>query len=149
MLFNHSRKCFNSMGRMQKRTFTKNCSFLWYFERRKGKKIWFPRLCQKYFQTGDLIYCNTRGITVCCYHNESCSTNYDLVNDRMTKRSVQFLSDPRKALWEKVRYQKYDTCHAIIGYDASKCAEDCEALKHSVFAKNCASSNGLYKCCIR
>ena len=67
----------------------------------------------------------------------------------MTVRSVEYLKDPKKALSDMVEYLQYDRCHAIIGYDASKCADDCEALKNEDFAQNCASNNGLYKCCIR
>jgi hypothetical protein len=40
-------------------------------------------------------------------------------------------------------------CHAIEGYDASKCAEDCQKAETEDFAKNCTSGGGFFKCCIR
>ena len=43
----------------------------------------------------------------------------------MSVRSVEYLKDPKKALSDMVEYLQHDTCHAINGYDASKCADDC------------------------
>ena len=67
----------------------------------------------------------------------------------MEQRSIKFRKDPKKVLKDMIEKQKYDTCHEIEEYDATQCAQDCEALAEEPFAKNCSSSNGLYKCCIR
>jgi hypothetical protein len=101
-------------------------------------------------KTGDLVYCNDRGRSSCCFHNEACSKNYSAaVHDKMTNQSIKFLKNPKKFLGDMVKHLKYDTCHAIEEYDASQCEEDCIKLGKGEFAKNCTENAGLYKCCIR
>jgi len=101
-------------------------------------------------ETGDFLYCKDRGKTSCCFHNESCAEKYDeVVHDKMTNGAISFLQNTTAFLEEMVAIQKYDTCHAILGYDASVCAKDCTELENSTFAKNCSDSGGMFKCCIR
>ena len=100
-------------------------------------------------KTGDLLYCKDRGQTACCFHNESCSKTYEAVHDRLTRQSMKFLKDPKEFLQDMVDNLNYDTCHAITHNDATKCAEDCKRLEREDFAKDCAATDGLFKCCIR
>jgi len=100
-------------------------------------------------QPGDFLYCKQRGQTYCCFHNESCSEEYKVVHDKMTKGAISFLKNTTGFLEGMVTKKNYDTCHAIIGYDASVCAKDCTELEKSTFAKNCSDSGGMFKCCIR
>ena len=67
----------------------------------------------------------------------------------MFENAQYYLASPSQFLKGMVKNLKYDTCHAIDEYDASKCDEDCTELGKSEFAKNCTDNAGLYKCCIR
>ena len=101
-------------------------------------------------KTGDMLYCNDRGRTSCCFHNEACSKNYTIaIHDRMTSQATQFMNNPQEFLEDMVKNLNYDTCHTITDYDATKCAEDCKHLEREAFAKDCVKNGGLYKCCIR
>ena len=70
-------------------------------------------------------------------------------NNVMEKNSRKYLENPKKFLHDLVHMSKYDTCHATVGYDASKCGDDCDKLENSEFAKECRAKKGLFKCCIR
>ena len=96
------------------------------------------------------MYCKNRGVTKCCFVNESCSETYESdVKSKLEEKPVAYLKNPKEILNKRVSMENYDTCHTIKGYDASKCAEDCNDLKRSKFAKKCEKNNGVYKCCIR
>ena len=36
-------------------------------------------------QTGNLLYCKTRGRTSCCFEKEECVKSYNVVNDAVRK----------------------------------------------------------------
>ena len=135
---------------MQERTFKKFGSTMWISEHRQGTNKPMQQFCSQHLlKTGDLLYCKTRGTTSCCYKNESCSKNYDLVHDRMMRQSTKFRKNPKEFLSDMVKNLNYDTCHAITNNDATKCAEDCKQLRREDFAKDCGKNGGLFKCCIR
>ena len=67
----------------------------------------------------------------------------------MVQRAIDFKEDTPRFLDNWVKKLGQDTCHAIKGYDVSKCHRDCKALEKSAFARNCQKEGGFYKCCIR
>jgi len=105
-----------------------------------------PRNIEK---TGDLLYCNERGTTSCCFQNEVCGADMVEINNKMLYNSINYLKNKEKYLSNLVDKEGYDSCHPIRGYDASVCEQDCKKLQESEFARNCSKNNGLYKCCIR
>ena len=99
---------------------------------------------------GILLYCKDRGQTSCCVYGESCSNDYyKTINGELEKKSAKFLSSTNVYISYMVEQMSYDSCYRIDGLNASKCAEDCEALAKSDFAQNCERDKGLFKCCIR
>ena len=102
-----------------------------------------------FLQVGELLYCNNRGMTSCCFVNEKCGGNWDTINDEMTQKAVDFLQNPKVFVTDLVKKAGYDTCHRTEEYDADQCHQDCQEQEKSDFARNCTKDGGLYKCCIR
>jgi len=100
-------------------------------------------------EAGELMFCRNRGLTICCFHKHRCMETWTGINKNYEEIAVQYLADKEKSL-SQIRLQYgYKTCHAIDGYDATKCAEDCDRFKTSYLAKECEKRNGVFKCCIR
>ena len=96
-----------------------------------------------------MLYCNTRGITSCCFVDEKCGGNWGNINDEMTQQAVGFLQKPQVFIDNLANNAGYDSCHRTQEYDADQCHQDCEKQEKSNFAKKCREGGGLYKCCIR
>ena len=102
-----------------------------------------------FLQVGELLYCNNRGVTSCCFVNEKCGGNWLAINDEMTQKAVDFLRKPKVFLSNLVRKDGYDSCHRTQEYDADQCHQKCQKQEESDFAKKCREGGGVYKCCIR
>lgn len=106
-------------------------------------------------KTGKPLYCKQKNLITCCFNNTECAETYKIVENEpvvhhdMVNRAVEFMKDPDKYIKEEVERKKYDTCHLIKEYDATKCQQDCLELEKSDFAEDCKKKNGLFKCCIR
>ena len=100
-------------------------------------------------QVGELLYCYDRGRTSCCFVEEKCGGNFQVINDEMTQKAVDFLQKPEAFLSNLVRKAGYDSCHRTEEYDADQCHQDCQEQENSNFAVKCREGGGLYKCCIR
>ena len=96
-----------------------------------------------------MLYCKSKNETSCCFTGVLCSKDYvkDVHGDLEVK-STLFLENKRY-LKHMEHDHRYDSCHRINGLDASKCAQDCEKIALSKFAKKCKNDGGLFKCCIR
>ena len=97
---------------------------------------------------GELLYCNKRGALTCCFANESCET-WTNIQTSIHMNAKEYLMDRNNVLNNLVKLSGYKTCHHLDSLDASKCANDCKKLEKGEFAKNCKSTGGLFKCCIR
>ena len=82
--------------------------------------------------------------TLPCYLKIKCNAQ----TLQMLRRSIYFLNNTRQFLANWVELG-HDTCHRTHGYDAEKCHQDCKEREKSVFAKDCETKGGLFKCCIR
>ena len=102
-----------------------------------------------FLQVGELLYCNNRGRTSCCFVNEKCGGNWNKINDEMTQKAVDFLQKPQIFLSNLVETGGYDSCHRTEEYDAEQCYQDCQHQENGDFANTCREGGGLYKCCIR
>jgi len=100
-------------------------------------------------QPGEMLFCQNRDVTTCCFHKDECQESWTGINEEFTKIAVNYMTDKEKFLKNLSRTSGYKTCHPIDGLDASICAKDCEEFKKSDFAKFCADEDGLLKCCIR
>ena len=80
----------------------------------------------------------------------------------MLNRSVDFLLNTDEFLkrWKpngttiyiKTQHPIWDECFKYDGYDryvANKCAQRCEQMEETDFAKKCKDDGGLFKCCMR
>ena len=43
---------------------------------------------------GELLYCYTRGLTSCCFVDEECGGTWQVINDDMTQKAVDFMRAP-------------------------------------------------------
>ena len=102
-----------------------------------------------FLQVGELLYCNNRGVTSCCFVDEKCGGNWIAINDEMPRKALDFMQKPQVFLSNLVRKTGYDSCHRTEEYDADQCHQDCQEQEKSNFAKKCREGGGLYKCCIR
>ena len=98
---------------------------------------------------GELLYCYTRGLTSCCFVDEECGGTWQVINDDMTQKAVDFMRAPLMVVDNIKTSAGYDTCHRTREYDVEKCHRDCLKAEKSQFAKDCRAGGGLYKCCIR
>ena len=97
---------------------------------------------------GELLYCKKRGELTCCFANESCAT-WSNIDSNIYTNAREYLMNKTNVLNNLVKITGYKTCHHLSSLDASKCANDCKKLEKGKFAKNCKSTGGLFKCCIR
>ena len=97
---------------------------------------------------GELFYCKIRGRVTCCFGNESCKTWFDIYGS-FTEKGREYLMNRTNVLNNLVKITGYKTCHHLKSLDASKCANDCKKFEKGKFARNCKSTGGLFKCCIR
>jgi len=102
-------------------------------------------------KAGNLLYCRNRGVTTCCFDNHQCESSWDDIEQPIPELAAAFLDNKEETLKKIKKELGFDTCHAIKGYDASKCAEDCKNIESSSsnLAKRCKAKKGHLKCCIR
>jgi len=103
----------------------------------------------KVHKVGDLLYCKNRGQTTCCFVNHECVGTWKDISMRLIDTAEEYLTDKEGYLKNLQSTLGYHTCHPIEGYDASKCAEDCEAYKDTPLSRECEKKKGTLKCCIR
>jgi len=97
---------------------------------------------------GKLMYCRAEDKTTCCFTDYKCESK-ERSASKMLKTARKFLKDKRSLLKNFQKWYGYKTCYPIRGYDASRCAKDCENLKDTPLAEECRNRNGMLKCCIR
>jgi len=102
---------------------------------------------QESIKVGTLLYCKKRGVTTCCFHDHHCDT-WEQINSRFTDVAIQYMKNKTSYLDKHMEKYRENTCHPIKGYDATECAQDCDALmKTSPLIQTCQKKGGLMKCC--
>ncbi|XP_023344500.1 uncharacterized protein LOC111713794 [Eurytemora carolleeae] len=100
-------------------------------------------------ESGDLLYCKNKALTICCFHKPICTRNWDTVNKNYPEKAKKYLAD-KEAWLNKEKRRGYETCYPLnSSLDASVCHKDCESFSSSEFAKQCKIDGGFFKCCIR
>lgn len=94
---------------------------------------------------GTMLYYKSNLEMTCCSKGYECNK---IDTDKYKAIAIKYLNDT-ETFFDDLKAIGYKTCHAIDGYDATPCSEDCDRFQKSKMKEMCDTLKGFLKCCIR